>query len=429
MLVGSEQEPETAIYVPILVADEVIGLLDLQSYQKNAYSAEDGEWLSVVANQIGLAIQNARQLAQTRQRVAELLVLHNIDQAITSNDDSIKTYQDILEQIATQPYVGAADILIFDPQEKLLSYAAGIGFFSSVVTTTRLHLGEGLGGKAALERRPIHFLNPTEEIPGFFHSPFWQEEGFVAYLGLPLLFQGELKGVLEIFSRKPLLAEPDRMNFMDSIVQQVAIAVDNVQLFHGLQQANTKLLQAYDATIAGWSQAMDLRDKETEGHTERVTYLTLEIAKALGLKEEKLVHVHRGALLHDIGKLGVPDQILHKPGPLTEEEWVIMKQHPVFAYEMLSPIDYLRPAMAIPYCHHEKWDGTGYPRGLKGQQIPLEARIFALVDVYDALTADRPYRPAWSREKALAYIQEQSGKQFDPEITEAFSALLRKLKP
>ena len=152
--------------------------------------------------------------------------------------------------------------------------------------------------------------------------------------------------------------------------------------------------------------------------------MTLRIAQALGLSESQLEHVRRGALLHDIGKLGVPDSILNKPGPLTEDEWVIMKKHPVLAYEMLASIDYLRPALEIPYCHHEKWDGSGYPRGLRGQQIPLEARIFALVDVYDALTSDRSYRPAWTREKTLAYIQEQSGKQFDPSISEAFLRLI-----
>ena len=429
MLVGSEQVPETAIYLPMLIADMVIGLLDLQSYQKNAYTAEDSKWLSMVANQVGLAIQNALQFAETQKRVAELLVMHNIDQAITTNNDSVKAYQEILEQITTLPFADAADIFSFDPQEKILTYAAGIGFFSSIVPTNRLRLGEGLAGKTALEKQSLHLLNPEDEIPDIFHSPLWEKEGFAAYIGLPLHFYGELKGVLEIFSRKPVTMRPQGMNFMISLAQQVAIAMDNIQLFQGMQQANTELLQAYDATIAGWSQAMDLRDKETEGHTERVTNLTLEIARSLGLSEEKLVHARRGALLHDIGKLGVPDHILHKPGPLTDEEWSIMKQHPVFAYRMLASIDFLRPAMAIPYCHHEKWDGTGYPRGLKGQEIPLEARIFALVDVYDALTSDRPYRAAWSQEKTLAYILNQSGKQFDSEITEAFLVLLRKLLP
>ena len=168
-------------------------------------------------------------------------------------------------------------------------------------------------------------------------------------------------------------------------------------------RVNIGLAQAYDATIEGWSQAMDLLDKETEGHTRRVTNLTLEIALTLGVSEDTLIQIRRGALLHDIGKLGIPDQILHKPGSLTDEEWVIMKKHPDFAKEMLSPIKYLRPVLNIPYCYHEKWDGSGYPSGLKGNQIPEEARIFALVDVFDALTSDRPYRAGWSKEKTLAY--------------------------
>jgi len=191
-------------------------------------------------------------------------------------------------------------------------------------------------------------------------------------------------------------------------------------LFEGLQRTNLELILAYDATIEGWSHAMDLRDKETEGHTLRVTDLAERLARLLGLPDEDIIHIHRGGLLHDIGKMGVPDQILLKPGPLTDEEWILMRRHPQFAFEMLSPIQYLRPAIDIPYCHHEKWDGTGYPRGLSGEQIPLPARLFAVVDVWDALTSDRPYRPAWTHEKALEHIREQSGKHFDPAVVSAF---------
>ncbi len=177
---------------------------------------------------------------------------------------------------------------------------------------------------------------------------------------------------------------------------------------------------AYDATIEGWSHAMDLRDKETEGHTQRVTAITLKLARECGIAEGNIIHIRRGTLLHDIGKLGVPDAILHKPGPLTPEEWSIMLKHPEYAYQMLQPVEYLRPAMDIPYCHHERWDGTGYPRGLKGEEIPLAARIFAVIDVWDALTSDRPYRQAWSKEKAFTYILEQRGKHFDPSILDVF---------
>lgn len=193
-----------------------------------------------------------------------------------------------------------------------------------------------------------------------------------------------------------------------------------------IEEAHEKLLSAYDATIEGWSRAMDLRDKETEGHTLRVTDLSVELARMMGINEGELVFIRRGALLHDIGKLGVPDAILLKANQLSDAEWEVMRKHPQYAYEMLSPIEYLRPALDIPYCHHEKWDGTGYPRGLKGEEIPLAARIFAVVDVWDALTSDRPYRPAWSHEEAMKYIKEQSGKHFDPKVVEKFIEMMGK---
>jgi putative two-component system response regulator len=187
-----------------------------------------------------------------------------------------------------------------------------------------------------------------------------------------------------------------------------------------LREANTRLLAAYEATIEGWSHALDLRDRETEGHSRRVTQLTIKLAQALGLSDEEIMHIRRGALLHDMGKIGVPDSILHKPAALTDEEWIIMRKHPQFVYDMLSSVEYLRPALYIPYCHHEKWDGTGYPRGLKGEHIPLAARLFAVADVWDALTSDRPYRPAWPQEEALIFIREQSGSHFDPQVVDLF---------
>lgn len=187
-----------------------------------------------------------------------------------------------------------------------------------------------------------------------------------------------------------------------------------------LEEAHEKLLSAYDATIEGWSHAMDLRDKETEGHTLRVTELSEKLGQIMGIDEDALIYMRRGALLHDIGKLGVPDSILLKPDKLTPEEWEIMHQHPKYAYDMIQPIEYLRPALDIPFCHHEKWDGSGYPRGLKGSDIPLTARIFAIIDVWDALTSDRPYRPAWEKRKVLEYIKDQSGKHFDPHVVEQF---------
>ncbi len=187
-----------------------------------------------------------------------------------------------------------------------------------------------------------------------------------------------------------------------------------------IQALNAELLIAYDETLEGWARALDLRDQNTEDHSVRVMDLTLDLARSLGIPEHDLVHVRRGALLHDIGKMGVPDAILLKPGPLTEEEWQVMRLHPVFAYDLLSNIPFLRPALDIPFCHHEKWDGSGYPQGLSGKRIPLAARIFTLVDVWDALSSDRPYRKKWEKEKVVDYIRKEAGTRFDPEITDLF---------
>jgi HD-GYP domain-containing protein (c-di-GMP phosphodiesterase class II) len=194
----------------------------------------------------------------------------------------------------------------------------------------------------------------------------------------------------------------------------------NDALVSTLRKSNTDMRNAYETTLEGWSHALEIRDRETEGHTQRVTDIVTRIAILMGFSEEQLIHIHRGALLHDIGKLGIADELLHKPGPLTEQEMKIMRTHPQIAYNLLYPIEYLRSALPIPHYHHEKWDGTGYPNGLKGNDIPLEARIFAIIDVYDALSHDRPYRKAWEKEKVLEYIKSESGKHFDPAVVEIF---------
>jgi len=273
-------------------------------------------------------------------------------------------------------------------------------------------------------------MRTTIHIPDLNESKLLQrmqllnEEGFVTYFGVPLIAKGQIKGVLETFHRSPLEPDPEWRSFLETLAGQAAIAIDNSVLFEELQQTNLNLSLAYDATIEGWSKALDLRDQETEGHALRVTEMTVQLADILGIGATDLVHIRRGALLHDIGKMAVPDSILHKPGPLTEEEWTIMHRHPEFAFDMLSPITFLRQALDIPYGHHERWDGSGYPRHLPGNQIPLAARIFAVVDVWDALTSDRPYRKAFTMAEALEFVQKNAGKLFDPRVDEAFLRLI-----
>lgn len=427
-LSGKLNEPLSSYSIPMVVDGKVIGLLEIQSYKKDAYTVEDGDWLSVVANQIGLTVQNASQFLQIQQQLAEQSILSNIDLAIASSVGTESIYPTILQHITSQTFIDAVDIYLFKPEEQILRLSAGFGFRNPELAQVDFNLGEGTTGMIALDRRARILNSASEENPCFTQSEFWQKEEFAMFWGLPLTFHGELKGVLEIYSRSEIPNEPASLRFMESLAQQVAIAVDNIQLVSGLEKVNSELLKAYDATIEGWSKAMDMRDEETQDHTLRVMELTFSLAKEFGMTKEQLAQIRRGTLLHDIGKLGVPDQILLKPGPLSDEEWVIMKKHPVFAFEMLQHVDYLRSALAIPYCHHEKWDGTGYPRGLKAESIPLEARIFAIVDVWDALTSDRPYRKAWSCKEALQYITEQRGKHFDPEVTDIFLRIITETK-
>ena len=192
------------------------------------------------------------------------------------------------------------------------------------------------------------------------------------------------------------------------------------EIVHSLQLAQIELSLTYEATIEAFVRALEMRDREPVGHTHQVTEITARLARAVGVDKEAIPHLRRGALLHDIGKLGVPESIVQKSGQLTDQEWNVMRLHPQIAYDLLSPIVYLHPALEIPYCHHEKWDGSGYPQGLKGDQIPLSARIFAVVDVWDALISDRPFRKAWSEYQANHYLEEHSGSYFDPEIVGIF---------
>jgi PAS domain S-box-containing protein len=412
------------VCVPIRDAAEVVGVMYISVSHPREITAEQTNLLTSVAEMAGTALHRLRLYGETRRQVEYLQALRMIDQAITTSLDKAVTVAVLLDQAKSKLHVDAVGVLLFNPDLSTLEHAAGVGFNGRIYERTRLRLGQGLAGRAAYERQLIKLLDVYAE-PNFEIHSLFREEQFKAYLAMPLIAKGELKGVLEIFHRQPLKPDDEWSRFLESLVGQAAIAIDNFQLFEGLQRSNFELVHAYDATIEGWSRALDLRDKETEGHTLRVVERTLRLARVSGFSENEMVHIRRGALLHDIGKMGVPDSILLKPGMLTDEEMAFMKKHPVFAYEFLSPIRYLKStSIDIPYCHHEKWDGTGYPRGLKGEEIPFIARLFAVIDVWDALTSDRPYRPAWSQEKTLAYIREQSGNHFDPKVVEKFLHML-----
>ncbi|HKG52924.1 MAG TPA: HD domain-containing phosphohydrolase [Anaerolineales bacterium] len=240
-------------------------------------------------------------------------------------------------------------------------------------------------------------------------------------LCVPLKLKDDLIGVLYVDNRAHAgIFKENDLELISGFADQAAVAIDSARLFEDLQESHRELEKAYQATLEGWVRALDLRDKETEGHTQRVTILTERLARSMGVEGDALVNIRRGALLHDIGKMAIPDGILLKPSQLTDDERILIQKHPVYAYEMLSPIAFLVPAIDIPYCHHEKWDGSGYPRGLRGKDIPFAARIFPVVDVWDALTSNRPYRRALPQYEVRQRIKNDSGKHFDPVVVDAF---------
>lgn len=271
--------------------------------------------------------------------------------------------------------------------------------------------------------KPVLTTNAQND-PRFEQQKSVVEKNLRSILCVPLTLKDEIIGVIFVDSRVYSgLFEDDDLEILSAFADQAAVAIDNARLFEGLEQANKELREAYDATLKGWAMALELRDRETEGHTQRVTALTEVLARKFDFDEDEMEHIKRGALLHDIGKMAIPDGILLKEGKLTLTERKFMELHPLFAKDMLEPIEFLRPAMDIPYCHHEKWDGSGYPRNLRGHEIPFAARIFAVVDVWDALTSDRPYRGPMDPDKVRKIIREESGRHFDPRVVDAFLAI------
>ncbi len=359
----------------------------------------------------------------TKQELKRLATLRQIDLTILSNTDLAVISDVVLEHVITSLQVDAAMILLFDPHTLTLHKHQARGFNSYSVKDFDLKMGEGVAGRVALDRKIATVARLAHEAR-FTRKAMAAREGFEAYFGAPLLARGEVLGVLELFQRSEKPVDSAWMNFFEIVAGQVAIAIDHVKTLGELQRNNLELLLAYDHTIEGWARNLELRDIETQGHCQRVTDLTGRLAVKLGYRDAELVAIRRGALLHDIGKLGIPDSILFKEGSLTEEEWALMHQHPQIAADLLGQISFLKQSVAIPLCHHEKWDGGGYPQGLKGEAIPEVARMFAVVDVWDALSSDRPYRARWPREKILAHIREQAGTHFDPRIVDVFLDLV-----
>ena len=359
--------------------------------------------------------QNLLQLAE--RRIGRLQALRRIDLATMYEHQAFGSMLDVLiEQTRAQLNVDAVAVLLAQPGRDTLGYARRSGFHTNprpiAASTDESYLGVALREKQTAGNAGV-----ASRAPQPAHA---SAEGFVTGYAASMVVEGQITGLLEIGHRSALEFDAEGIAFLETLAGQGAIAHSTFLLFTDLERSNEALTRAYDETLAGWGYALELRDGETRGHTQRVTELTIRLAEAFDITGDELTQIRRGAMLHDIGKLGIPDSILLKHGRLTDEEWAVMRKHPIYAYHWLRPIAYLWPALAIPYCHHERWDGQGYPQGLKGEEIPFEARLFAVVDVWDALCSERPYHPPWTSDAVRAYLHKHAGSHFDPHIVEVF---------
>ncbi len=404
--------------IPLIAHSEIIGMLTVERFTDQAFNEEHIRLVTAYANQAAVAIENAQVHEQLEKQIRRLTSLREIDIAIASSFDLRVTLAILLENAISLLRADAMSVLVYQPAMQVLETVASLGF-RNPLRKRRVHLGQELAGQVGIQRQPLHIpsLPQLSEYPSI---PWLAEEEMFTYIAVPLISKGQVKGALETFFRTPFSPTHDWLDFLQTLGSQAAIAIDNAELFENLQRTNQELALAYDTTLEGWGRALELRDEETRGHTRRVADLTIRLARRMNFSDSELVHIRRGVLLHDIGKMAIPDHILRKIGPLDDTEWELMRKHPLYAYELLHPIAYLRPALDIPLYHHEKWDGTGYPYGLQGEQIPLPARIFAIIDVWDALRSDRPYRKAWPRERVIEYIRNEAGTRFDPQLVQVF---------
>jgi putative nucleotidyltransferase with HDIG domain/PAS domain S-box-containing protein len=405
----------------------------------SAYSPKHGQFAMVVEDiterrRAELALRESEEnlrasYSRQEQNLRRMNILRNIDQAITTHTDYSNMAEAILSDIASPGEVDAAVLFVPNPPSSgrvrgtgplgVLRLAGSAGLPETVIDSALFNWLTQMANQVYHNCLPIYITDMLQETPPGAEA-LNRVAGFQICAALPLVARRQVKGVLLFFIRHNASVDNDWKPFLQSLALQTAIGMDHVDMLEHLKRSHRELALAYDETIKGWAQALELREKEDRGHAERVSGLTVRLASQLGINGEALDHIRRGAFLHDIGKMAVPDNIVYKTGPLNSEEWGIMRQHPYEGFRMLSGISYLEKALDVVYCHHEKWDGSGYPRGLKGDGIPLMARIFAVVDVWDALTNNRPYRTAWTNEEVRAYMGDQSAKQFDPHVLEVF---------
>jgi HD-GYP domain-containing protein (c-di-GMP phosphodiesterase class II) len=339
------------------------------------------------------------------------------------NVDVRRVSSTILKHVIAQLGPNAASILVYDNDDsQVLKYAAGQGFRTAGFVNSAIN--RSLVSQIVREGNRVHYADLMQAKTEWTQSQALLQEGFHGYVGIPLETSNQMVGVLELFHYGVFHLNTAWLVLAEEMCRHSAKSLGVAWRMKQLQNASVQSANMVDATIEGWARMLEMRDTEPQGHHERVADMTVGFARSLGVADSDLVNIRRGAMLHDVGKMGISDQVLLKPDTLTDDEWRIMHQHPIIAFEKLSPIDALVPALDIPYCHHENWDGSGYPRGLAGEKIPFAARLFSIVDTWDILRTDRPWRKAWPDERVITHIRERGGKSFDPQLADLFTKLL-----
>ena len=362
-------------------------------------------------------------------QLRQLQALHRVDRVLSASRDQDVILDVVADQVVTAPDLDVAIIRTFSSVLQRLELQTSHGLAANEVAEPVVMLGAGLAGRAAFDQRPARLRHRDDALVRDGDDASFAGQTSVDGLAIPLVANAQLKGTLEVYSFDRRGISDESVDFLNSLGYQVANAIDGTELFTATLRSKQLLESAYEATLEGWSRALEMRGVDTEGHAIRVSRLAVQLGEAMGLEGDELKTLRRGALLHDIGKIGIPDSVLHKPGKLDEADWELIREVPNHAMDLLGGLPFLREASSVPYFHNEKWDGTGYPNGLAGEAIPLEARIFSLVDVWDTLMSDRPYRRALPRDSALAQIASLSGSNFDPDVVRAFLDMIGEAPP
>jgi HD-GYP domain-containing protein (c-di-GMP phosphodiesterase class II) len=415
---------------PLRMQDRVIGSMWVGRGRPDSREFAPGErrMAGIVADIVAGGLHQLRLGRRTEALQIQLQALRTVEQAITSSMDLNVTLNIFLDHAMAQLGVDAASLLLLDATSRELTLLVARGFRNNNRPQSRIRSDRSLAFRASLERKTVYWAETqTAHLPPI-DSSWMKEEEFASYSATPLIAHGRVRGVLEVFRRIAAAPDPVWTDLLESLALQAAIAIESAESFQLLERNRSELAMVCDSMIEGLARAVELRAREAEGHSRRVAELSTRLAEKMGLSLNQMPALRRGALLHDIGKIGIPDYILWKSDTLSEEEWQLMRQHPKLAEQVLAPIDFLRPALDIPKFHHERWDGGGYPYGLAGNDIPLPARIFSVVDVWDSMQANRPFRRPRSEREATEYLSQSSGRQFDPEVVRAFLQVLREFE-